>query len=77
MFLPPRIRIDVHGMTTRSKTVDESDDAGGAWKDGVPLLEREIGGDDGGLVFMPSTNDVVKQVGGAVITGEVPELIEK
>ncbi len=55
---------------------DQSTDAGGSWKDGAPLLERQVGRDDGGFSFMPAADDVVEQVGRSTVAGEVAKFVE-
>ena len=60
-------------MTVLDEAVDEGDDAGGAWEDGVPLLEYEVGGDDGSALLVAATDDVVEQVGGARVAGQISQ----
>jgi hypothetical protein len=49
-------------VTVLSEVVDEGTEAGGAVKDGAPLLEGEVGGDDDGAHLVPSADDVEEQV---------------
>jgi hypothetical protein len=51
------------------EAVDESRDASGTWKDGAPLFFCQIGGDDCGLGFVPTSDNVVTDVGRAVVAG--------
>ena len=40
----PGVRVDGNAVAMLGEAIDESNDAGCAWKDGTPLLEREVGG---------------------------------
>lgn len=58
------------------EAIDEGGEAGGVVEDGRPVLVGEVGGDDDGAVFVPSTDDVEEQVGRAAVGGDLTELIE-
>jgi OmpA family protein len=50
MLVAPRLGIDLDAVTVLIEAVDERDDAGGAGEDRRPLLEGEVGADDGGAL---------------------------
>ena len=58
------------------EAVDECADAFSSRKMGIPLLEREIGGDDGGALFVAPGDDVVEHVAGALILRDVADFVE-
>ena len=76
MLLAPGVGVDIDGVAVLSEAVDEGDDAGGAGEDGAPLLEGEIRGDDRRAVLMAAADDVIEEVGGAVIAWEIAKLVE-
>lgn len=51
------VALDEGDIGMVSEPVDEGDDAGGVGKDGVPILEGEVGGDDQGPSFLVSGVD--------------------
>ena len=53
------------------ESIDQSDNAGSAGENGSPLFESEVGGDDGRIFLMATADDVVKQVGGSTVAGQV------
>ena len=63
-------------MAVLHETVDHGDDAGGAGEDGPPLLEGQVGGDDGGPLLVAAADDVVEQVRRAGVAGEVADLVK-
>src|ERR1039457_1085437 len=74
-LLAPRIGIDVDDVAVLREAVDEGGEASGTWEDGAPLFVGQIGGDDGGFGFVPTRDDVVKEVGRAVVAGQIAELV--
>ena len=58
------------------QSVNQGDGARGVGKDGVPALERQVGGDQQGAVFVATADELEDQVGGAGVVGEVSELID-
>ena len=76
MGVAPGVGIDVDAVAVLCKSVDEGNNAGSAGKDSAPLLEAQVGGDHGGAVFMSATDDVVEEVGGASIAGQIPKLVQ-
>ena len=56
--------------------IDEGDGARGVGKDGVPFLKREIGGDHDRALFVAPADDLVEQVGGVGVVGEVADLVD-
>src|SRR5450432_1048584 len=72
----PRVSVDVNAVAMLGEAIDESHDAGCAWKDGTPLLEREVGGDDAAPFLMPAGEDVVEDVGGPTVAGQRAELVQ-
>jgi len=49
----------------------------GVVKELAPLLEGEIGSDDGGGALVAAIEDLVEEVGAASVEGEVAELIDE
>ena len=47
------------------QAVDQGDGARGVGKDGVPVLERQVGGDEQGAVFVTAADEVEEEVGGS------------
>ena len=45
MYIAPGVGVDIDAMTVLGEAIDEGDDAGGAWEDGSPLFESQVGGD--------------------------------
>jgi hypothetical protein len=76
VLLAPGLGLDIDDVTVLGEAVDEGRDAGGAGEDGGPLLEGEVGGDDGGALLVAAGDDGVEAVGGAAVGGEVAELVE-
>ena len=59
------------------ESVEKSGDAGSVWENGVPVLEGEIGGeDDGTPMLVTLIDDVVEEIGGVLVIGEISELID-
>jgi hypothetical protein len=58
------------------EAINERAQARDVVKDGAPLLERRIGGDDDRLRLVPSADDVKEQIGGAAVAGHIAELVE-
>ena len=56
--------------------VDQGDGARGVGKDGVPVLEGQVGGDQQGAVLVASADDLEDQVRGAGVVGEVAEFVD-
>ena len=69
------LAFDESYFTVMDEPVDEGDDAGGAWKNGVPVAEGEVGGEDKALVFITPADDLEEQIGVAIVVGEVADLI--
>ena len=45
-------------------------------EDGVPVLERQVGGDEQGSVFVAPANELEDEVGGAGVVGEAAEFVD-
>jgi len=59
------------------ESVEKSGNAGSVWKNGVPVLEGKIGGeDDGTPMLVTLIDDMVEEVGGVLVIGEISELID-
>ena len=59
------------------EAVDEGDQRRGVGEDRGPVLEGEVGRDEGGAGgFVAGIQDAVEQVGGLVVEGEVADLVE-
>jgi hypothetical protein len=60
-----------------SEAVEKSGNAGSVWENGIPVLEGKIGGeDDGTPMLVTLIDDVVEEVGGVFVIGEITELID-
>jgi hypothetical protein len=57
------------------ESVDDGDDAGGVWEDLAPLGKGLVGCNEDGLGLVASGDDLVEEVGVAVVIGEVSELV--
>jgi len=75
-FLSPGLGVDVDDVAVLHEAVDERCDAGGAWKHRSPLPKRQVGRDHDRPRFVPPTDDVVEQIGRAVVARQVPDLVE-
>src|SRR6201982_4221630 len=59
------------------KAIEDSGGNGGvAVEDRGPLFEGFVGGDDDGTAFVSLADDLEKQVGSALIYGQVPDLVQ-
>ena len=58
------------------QAVDQCDGARGGGEDGVPALERQVGGDEQGAVLVPAADELKEQTGFAGVVGEVADLID-
>lgn len=76
VFVAPGIGVDVDAMAVLRKAVDKSDDASGAWEDGAPLFESEIGSDDCRALLVATADEIVEDVGGAVVTRQISQFVE-
>ena len=47
------------------QAADQGDGARGIGKDGVPVLERQVGGDEQGAVFVTAADELEEEVGGS------------
>jgi len=56
--------------------VDERDGARRIGKDGVPVLEDEIGCHHNGALFVAAADDLKQQGGGVRVVGQVADLID-
>ena len=65
-----------HEIDVMSETVDEGGDAGGIGKDGVPVFEDAIGGDQNRATFVTAIDDFEKQVGGAGVVREIANFVD-
>lgn len=72
----PRSRRRCRGCGSVGRSGDEGGDAGGAREDGGPLLECEVGRDDGRPQLMAAADQVVEEIGGARVGGQVAEFVE-
>ena len=57
------------------QAVDEGDGARGVGEDGVPVLERQIGGDEQGPVLVAAADELEEEVGGPCVVGEVSQFV--
>ena len=74
-LLPVGVGVDVQDMAVLDEAVDQRADARGPREEGAPLLEGQIRGDDGGASQVPTGDDVVQDVGRAVVTGQIAYLV--
>jgi hypothetical protein len=59
-----------------AETIDESADAGGTGEDGAPLLEGEVGRDDGGAARMAPADDVIEEIRRLAIAWQIPNFVD-
>ena len=57
--------------------VGDGGGGGGVVEELAPVLEGEIGGDDGGGALIAAIEDLVEEVGAAGIEGEVAQLVDE
>lgn len=68
--------LDEGDVGVMGEPVKKGGDAGGVGKDGVPVLEGEIGGEnDRAAGVVTGIDDVVEEVGGVLVVGEISELV--
>ena len=70
------LALDEEDLDVVGEAVDECDGTGGIGKDGVPVLEGEVGGDEQGAVLVAAADELEEEVGGAGVVGEVAELVD-
>ena len=58
------------------QAVDQGDGAGGVGEDGVPVLERQIGGDEQRAMLVAAADELEEKVGGAGVVGEVAQFVD-
>ena len=59
------------------QAVDQGDGARGVGKDGVPVLEQQVGGDEQGAVFVAAADELEEEVGGSGVVGQVAQLVDQ
>ena len=57
------IAVDGENLRFMNNSVDQCDETRGAWKDGVPLGEDLVGGDDSGFAEIAAVNELKEEVG--------------
>ena len=57
--------------------IDQRDRTGRVGKDGVPLLEEQIGRNDDRALFVASTDDLKQEVGRVGVIGQIADLIDR
>nr|WP_263398596.1 hypothetical protein [Pseudomonas alloputida] len=67
---PIRFAFDGDDLGVVDQAVDQRDDAGRVGEHLAPFGERPVDGDDGGLVFVATADDLEQQVGVAVAVGD-------
>ena len=76
-FLEPvGLALDGEDFGVMDETIDEGDHASGIGKDLAPFCEWAVGGHDGALVLVTSTDELEQQVGMAIGIGEVSDLVD-
>jgi hypothetical protein len=78
------LTVDQGDVGVVGELVEEGGDRGGVGEYGVPVSKREVRGDEQGaagdvLVFRPlvaSIDDLVEQVGGVGVVGEIADLVD-
>ena len=68
--------LDDEDLDVVGQAVDEGDGAGGVGEDGVPVLERQVGGDEQGPVLVTAVDELEEKVGGPRVVGEVADLVD-
>src|ERR1700733_2441713 len=76
MLVAPGLTDDLDAMAVLGESIDERDDAGGTGERVAPLLEGEVGRDDRRALLVTTADDVVEDVGGAGVAGQVAELVK-
>lgn len=66
----------VGGGRQLSKAVDQGGDASGIGKDGVPVFEGAIGGDDDPAPFVTTIYDFEEQVGSTGVVREITNFVK-
>ena len=69
--------LDEEDLDVVGEAVDECDGTGGIGKDGVPVLEGEVGGDQQGAVLVAAADELEEEVGGSGVVGEVAEFVDQ
>lgn len=76
MLFAPGVGHDIDGVAVLGKAIDQGSDAGGAGKEGAPLLERQVGGDDDGARLVSPADDVEEQVCRCIVAGKIFNLVD-
>ena len=58
------------------ETIEETDDAGGVGKHDVPVFKRAVGSDDDRAALVASVDDLVEQIGGVAVVGEIANFVD-
>jgi hypothetical protein len=67
---------DQGDVRVMGEAVEESGDAGGVGKDGVPVLERAIRRQQRGVAFVAAVDDFEQQVSGVGIVGQISYFVQ-
>ena len=67
---------DDEDLDVVGQAIDQSYGARGVGEDGVPVLERQVGGDEQGPVLVAAADELKEQVGGPCVVGEKADLID-
>jgi hypothetical protein len=70
------VSLDHGDVGVVGELVEQGSDRGGVGEDGVPVAEGEVGGEGDGLLLVAAIDDLVEQVGGVVVVGEVSDLVD-
>ena len=70
------VAVDGSDVGVMSEAIKQSGDAGSVRKYLIPILERAIGGNDDGTMFITSVDDFVQEVGGVIVEREIGEFVD-
>ena len=73
---PKAVAFEREDLGVVGEAVDERDGARGVGEDGVPALERQIGGHQDRAMLVATTDDLKEEVRGAGIVREISDLID-
>lgn len=69
--------MDVQHVAVLHEAVDQGRHAGSTWEQGTPVLEGQVGGDEQRALFVAPADDVEEEVGRALVTGQIAQLIDE
>jgi len=70
------LALDADDVGVVDHAVDERGSARRVGKDGGPLLEREVRGEDEALSLVAAADDLEEEIGISVVEGEIADLVD-